>query len=60
MTFIVGTVNACGLTKILANKMARSFQKPGRRGILLRENDPKHAAKITHQFLKKKKVRTMT
>ena len=60
MTFIDGTMNACGYTKILADKMTPSLQKLGRRGIFQHDNNPKHTAKIMQEFLKKKKVKTMT
>ena len=46
MTFIDGTMNACGYIKLLADKMTPSLKKPGRRGIF-QHNDPKHTAKIT-------------
>ena len=60
MTSIDGTMNACGYTKILADKMTPNLQKLGRRGIFQHDNDPKHTAKITQQFLQRKKVKTMT
>ena len=60
MTFIDGTMNACGYTKILADKMTPSLQKLGRRGIFQHDNNPKHTAKIMQEFLKKKKVKTTT
>ena len=59
MTFIDGAMNACGCTKVLADKMT-SLQKLGIRGIFQHDNDPKHTAKITQEFLMKKKVQTMT
>uniref|UniRef100_A0A3B5A6C7 Tc1-like transposase DDE domain-containing protein n=1 Tax=Stegastes partitus TaxID=144197 RepID=A0A3B5A6C7_9TELE len=60
MTFIDGTTNTCGYIKIPADKMTPSPQKLGRRVILQHSNDPKHPAKITQEFLKKRKVKTMT
>ena len=50
MTFIDGTMNACGYTRILADKMTPHLQKFGRRRIF-QHNDPKHT--ITQEFLKK-------
>ena len=47
MTFIDGTMNVCGYTKIMADKMTPSLQKLGR-GIFQHDNDPKH----TQEFLK--------
>ena len=55
MTFIDGTMNASGSTKILADKMTPSLQKLGRRGIFQHDNDPKHNARIVQEFLKKEK-----
>ena len=59
MTFIDGTMTACGSTKIQADKMTPSLQKLGRRGIFQRDDNPKHTSKITEEFLQKK-VKTMT
>ena len=56
MTFIDDTMNICRYTKILADKMTPSLQKFGRRGVFQHNNDPKHTAKITQEFLKKKKI----
>ena len=53
-------MNACGYTKILADKMTPSLKKLGRRVIFQYNNDPKYTAKIRQKFLKKKKVKTTT
>ncbi|MCI4393262.1 hypothetical protein PGIGA_G00155500, partial [Pangasianodon gigas] len=53
-------MNACGYTKILADKMTPGLQKLGRRGIFQHDNDPNHTAKIMQEFRKKKKLKTMT
>ena len=55
MTFIDGTMNASLYTQILNEKMTSSLKKVGRKGIFQHDNDPKHTAKITLEFLKKKK-----
>ena len=60
MTFIDGTINASGSTKILADKMTPSLQKLGRRGIFQHDNVPNYTTKIKQEFLKKKKVKGMT
>lgn len=63
ITFIDGTMNSCGYTKIMSDKLNPSLQNLGRRGIFQHNNDPKHTAKITQEFLKflkKEKVKTMT
>ena len=46
ITFIDGIMNACGYTKILADKMTPSLQKLGSRGIFQHGNDLKHTARI--------------
>uniref|UniRef100_A0A8C9UY38 Uncharacterized protein n=1 Tax=Scleropages formosus TaxID=113540 RepID=A0A8C9UY38_SCLFO len=55
MTFIDGTMNACGYTRILADKLTPSLQDLGRRGIFQHDNYPKHTAKTTQALLNKKK-----
>ena len=59
MTSIDGTMNACGYTKILADKMTPNLQKLGRRKIFQHDNDPKNTAKIM-QEKKEKKVKSLT
>ena len=54
MTFIDGTMNACGYIKIMANTMTLSLQKLGRRGIFQHDDNPEHTAKTTQEFLKQK------
>ena len=54
MTFIDGTMNACGYTQILADKMTPNLQKLGRRGIFQHDDNPEHTAKTTQEFLKQK------
>lgn len=51
MTFIGGTMNASGYTKILTDKMTPRLQKLGGGGIFQHDNEPKHLAKITQEFL---------
>lgn len=41
MKLIEGSMNACGCSKILANKLSCSLQKPGRRLILEPDSDLK-------------------
>ena len=55
MTFRDGTMNVCGFTKILADKMTPSLQNLGRQEYSSMITKPKHTAKITQEFLKKKK-----
>ena len=47
------TMNACGYTKILTDKMTPSLQKLGRRGIFQHDNEPKHTARIMRECAKK-------
>lgn len=58
MKLIEGSMNACGCSKILANKLSRSLQKPGRRVILEPDSDPKHKTAKIKQGEKKVKNRT--
>uniref|UniRef100_A0A3P8TCL6 Uncharacterized protein n=1 Tax=Amphiprion percula TaxID=161767 RepID=A0A3P8TCL6_AMPPE len=60
MMFTDGIMNGCGCSKILADKMTPSQQKLARREIIQRDSDPKRSAKVIQEFLKKKKLRTMT
>ena len=55
MTSIDGTMNACGYTKILADKMTPSLQELGRRGLFQQGNGPKHTAKSCKGVACKKK-----
>lgn len=46
ITFIDGTINACGYTRIVAEKMTLCCQKLGRKGIL---HNPTHTDKNTEK-----------
>ena len=55
--FIDGIMNADMYCKILNAKMIPSLKRFGKGAIFQHDNDPKHSAKITSAFLKKKKVK---
>lgn len=59
MTFIDGIMNARVYVDILQTFMLSSLKKLGRRGIFMQDNDPKHTARVTKEFLHSKKVKTM-
>uniref|UniRef100_A0A3Q1BYU5 Tc1-like transposase DDE domain-containing protein n=1 Tax=Amphiprion ocellaris TaxID=80972 RepID=A0A3Q1BYU5_AMPOC len=53
-------MTACGYVKILSDKMTPSMQKFDKPGIFQHDNNPRHTAKITQEFLWRKKVKIMT
>ena len=57
--FIDGIINADMYCKILNAKMISSLKHLGRGAIFQHDNDPKHSAKMTSAFLKKKKVKAL-
>lgn len=50
MAFVNDTMNACGCTKLLADKMTHCLQKPGSRGIFQHANDPNILPKSSKSF----------
>ena len=60
LPFIDGIMDAAMYVKILESKMLPSLKKLGRQGTFQHDNDPKHAAKKTEEFLRKKRVRVIT
>lgn len=56
LPFIDGTMNAQMYTGILEKYMLPSLKKLGRGAKFMQDNDPKHSARLTKEFLRKKKV----
>ena len=57
--FIEGIMNAQMYCNILAKKMIPSLKVLGRGAVFQHDNDPKHSAKATSAFLKKKRVKVL-
>ena len=55
--FLEGILNAQMYCNILAKKMIPSLKVLGRGAVFHHDNDPKHSAKATSAFLKKKELR---
>lgn len=59
VTFIDGTMNVTGCTKILADRMTPSLHMLGGRGIFQHDNDLKPTAKLAQEFRKRKRKRKL-
>ena len=57
--FIENIMNADMYCEILNTKMMPSLKRLGRGKIFQHDNDPKHSARVTSAFLKKKKVKVL-